>query len=58
MLTREEFTVWCRRLGLSQEAHALIANIRASNPTRQVGGGQRNVSGRYPVQPRKGISSR
>jgi putative transposase len=48
MLTNEEFIVWCHRLALSQEAQTLIRNIRASNPTRQVGGGQRNVSGRYP----------
>lgn len=48
MLSDEEFRLWCRRTGLSQEAQDLIAKIRSSAPARRVGGGRENVSGRYP----------
>ena len=48
MLSDEEFLLWCRRAGLSQEAQELIAKLRSSAPTRRVGGGRENVSGRYP----------
>jgi transposase InsO family protein len=48
MLSNGEFLLWCRRIGLSQEAQELIAKIRSSAPTRRVGGGRENVSGRYP----------
>jgi len=48
MLSNEEFFVWCRRLGLSQEAQDVITKIRCAHPTRRVGGGRENVSGRYP----------
>src|SRR5881409_3487080 len=48
MLGNEEFLLWCGRLSLSQETQATIAKIRGANPARRVGGGRRNVSGRYP----------
>jgi putative transposase len=48
MLSNEEFSLWCRRIGLPQEAQELVAKIRSSGPTRRVGGGRENVSGRYP----------
>lgn len=48
MLNDEEFLLWCRRVGLSQGAQELVAKIRSSAPTRRVGGGRENVSGRYP----------
>lgn len=48
MLSNEEFSVWCSRLGLSQEGQAVITAIRSADPTRRVGGGRENVSGRYP----------
>ena len=48
MLSDEEFPLWCRRIGLSQEAQEIIAKIRSSAPARRVGGGRENVSGRYP----------
>ncbi len=48
MLTNEEVRLWSDRLRLSQEAQAVVAEIRASDPARRVGGGRRNVSGRYP----------
>ena len=48
MLSGEEFHQWCDRLSLSPEAQAVITTIRAAGPTRRVGGGRENVSGRYP----------
>ncbi len=48
MLGNEEFLLWSRRLSLSQEAQTAIAKIRSANPARRVGGGRKNVSGRYP----------
>src|SRR5262249_9754282 len=48
MLSDGEFLLWCRRIGLSQKAQELIAKIRSSAPSRRVGGGSSNVSGRYP----------
>jgi putative transposase len=48
MLTDEEFLLWCRQTGLSKETQELITKIRSAPPTRRVGGGRENVSGRYP----------
>ena len=48
MLSSEEFLQWCGRLSLSQEARAAIEKVRSAGPTRRVGGGRENVSGRYP----------
>ena len=48
MLSGEEFLQWCGRLSLSPEAQAVVAMIRSVGPTRRVGGGRENVSGRYP----------
>lgn len=43
-----EFLGWCTRLGLSETACATVSMIRRCNPARRVGGGRRNVPGRYP----------
>ncbi len=48
MLSQNEFDDWCRRLNLSEQARKTIEVIRSSEPSRRVGGGRRNVSGRYP----------
>lgn len=48
MLSSEEFLQWCGRLSLSLEAQAAIEQVRSAGPTRRVGGGRENVSGRYP----------
>jgi putative transposase len=48
MLLREDFEKWCDRLNLSEAAQNIIERIRSSEPSRRVGGGARNVSGRYP----------
>ena len=45
---RAEFLGWCIRLGLTEMARAAVAMIRSCNPARRVGGGRRNVLGRYP----------
>jgi putative transposase len=50
MLNDKEFLLWCQQLALSEEARAAVANIRSADPTRRVGGGRKNVSGRYPSQ--------
>ena len=48
MLTEAELQDWFERLGISHEGQAVIRQIRASDPARRVGGGRRNVCGRYP----------
>jgi putative transposase len=48
MLSSEEFLQWCGRLSLSQEARQAVESVRSAGPTRRVGGGRDNVSGRYP----------
>ncbi|MBD1897731.1 DDE-type integrase/transposase/recombinase [Coleofasciculus sp. FACHB-129] len=48
MLTEDEFKNWCRSLDLSELARKKIEVIRSSEPSRLVGGGRKNVSGRYP----------
>ena len=47
-LTETEFEQWCCQLKLSEAATKEIKNIRESPPSRRVGGGKKNVSGRYP----------
>ncbi len=48
MLSPETFEAWCRGIGISPYARALVDQIRTSAPARRVGGGRSNVSGRYP----------
>jgi putative transposase len=48
MLNQEDLLSWLRRLEISEQAQSLIGHIRSSVPARRVGGGNRNVSGRYP----------
>ncbi|MBD1908599.1 hypothetical protein NDI37_26455 [Funiculus sociatus GB2-A5] len=48
MLTEDEFKNWCRRLNMTELARKSIELIRSSEPSRLVGGGRKNVSGRYP----------
>lgn len=48
MLTREQFEYWCRQIGLSDEAIAVVERIRNSPPVRAVRCAKGNVSGRYP----------
>ncbi len=48
MLSQSEFIAWCNRLNLPQQTQQLIEQIRSSDPSRRVGGGRKNVAGRYP----------
>ena len=48
MLDEADFRSWCSRLRLTQAAREAIAAIRSGRPARCVGGGRRNVAGRYP----------
>ena len=48
MLSRDELAVWYERLRLPAEARVIIDGIRSSDRARRVGGGRRNVAGRYP----------
>src|SRR5438034_6124756 len=50
MLSPEAFEAWCERTKVSVHARSLIDRIRSSPPSRRVGGGRSNVSGRYPSQ--------
>ncbi|HEY6274080.1 MAG TPA: hypothetical protein VIX19_19025 [Terriglobales bacterium] len=48
MLSEQDFAIWAERIGVSNEALSVVAHIRRSDPARRVGGGQANVTGRYP----------
>src|SRR5437762_6339933 len=48
MLTPDELTLLCQRLGLSSQAQELLTHIRSSAPSRRVGSGGKNVPVRYP----------
>jgi putative transposase len=48
VLNEADFLGWCRRLALPETTQAAISEVRSRNPTRRVGGGRENVSGRYP----------
>jgi putative transposase len=55
MLSQDELTLWYERLKLPTEAQTIIDHIRSSDPARRVGGGRRNVTGRYPSK-KMGVS--
>jgi len=48
MLTSDELSLLCQRLGLSSQAQAMLEHIRSSPPARRVGSGGKNVPVRYP----------
>jgi hypothetical protein len=48
MLTEQDFAAWVARTRLSVAAQAAMEHIRRSGPSRRVGGGRSNVTGRYP----------
>jgi putative transposase len=48
VLGHDDLSGWFRRLDISEPARSLINDIRSSGPSRRVGGGHSNVSGRYP----------
>ncbi len=48
MLSEAKFDVWCKRLNLPEKSIEAIRSVRSHPPSRRVGGGRSNVSGRYP----------
>ena len=48
MLNGADYIDWCLQLGFAETTLAAITAARSRNPTRRVGGGRQNVSGRYP----------
>ena len=48
MLTSDGWLSWFQRLDIPEETRRTIEHIRSSGPSRRVGGGRSNVSGRYP----------
>ncbi len=48
MLSEADFSAWCGRLRLSATCCEIVSDVRSRPPTRRVGGGRSNVSGRYP----------
>jgi transposase InsO family protein len=48
MLGTAELLAWFTRVGLPESGRSTIHQVRSSEPARRVGGGYRNVSGRYP----------
>jgi putative transposase len=50
MLSEDELEVWCLQHAHSEQAKAVIHQIRSAPPSRLVQGRAGNVSGRYPSQ--------
>jgi len=48
MLDESNFLAWCRKLTLTEQAQAVVRQIRESAPSRRVESRCGNVSGRYP----------
>lgn len=48
MLGHDELLAWFERQSIPEPTRSLINHIRSSGPSRRVGGGRSNVSGRYP----------
>jgi transposase InsO family protein len=48
MFDQHGFLAWSSRNGLSDQTCSTIECIRKSEPSRRVGGGRHNVTGRYP----------
>jgi putative transposase len=48
VLSRDDLLTIYQRLGLSDQAQAVIDDVRCSDPARRVRSGRSNVSGRYP----------
>src|SRR5438552_13343909 len=48
MLSPEELAAWYVQVNVSQQGRSVIDHVRSSEPARRVGGGRRNVTGRYP----------
>jgi len=48
MLGNEELVAWFQHVRLPECGRSIIHQVRSSDPARRVGGGRRNVSGRYP----------
>jgi putative transposase len=45
---QDDLLAWFQRLKISEPTRSMINHIRSSGPSRRVGGGRSNVSGRYP----------
>lgn len=43
-----ELGAWCKGLALDKTSCEIVIAVRSRGPTRRVGGGRSNVSGRYP----------
>lgn len=50
MLSQDELLAWYQQLNATNDARLEVNRVRSSGPSRRVGGGGSNVSGRYPSQ--------
>ena len=48
MLSQDELLSWYQQRNVSNDARLEVNRVRSSGPSRRVGGGRSNVSGRYP----------
>ena len=48
MISSDGLFSWFQRLDIPEQTRRTIEHIRSSGPSRRVGGGRSNVSGRYP----------
>ena len=48
VLGQDDLLAWFQRLSIPEPTCSMIDHIRSSGPSRRVGGGRSNVSGRYP----------
>src|SRR5208283_4867703 len=48
VLGQDDLLAWFQSLSIPEPTCSMIDHIRSSDPSRRVGGGRSNVSGRYP----------
>jgi len=48
VLGDDDLLAWFSRLDITESTRSLITQIRSTGPSRRVGGGRSNVTGRYP----------
>jgi transposase InsO family protein len=48
MLAPDDVLAWFQRLEIPEHTRTVVGHIRSSGPSRRVGGGTSNVTGRYP----------
>ena len=50
VLGQDDLLAWFQRVSIPEPTRSLVNHIRSSGPSRRVGGGRSNVSGRWRME--------